>query len=92
MSATSERWRAARGVVTGRLINGYSTRDWMLRLVYRAKAWSIAGVAGTTPVVPEHAGQDAPMIENVDLSDLANGHLSYAHVMEPIFARLKLEG
>ena len=92
VSATSERWRAARGVVTGRLINGYSTRDWMLRLVYRAKAWSIAGVAGTTPVVPEHAGQDAPMIENVDLSDLVNGHLSYAHVMEPIFARLKLEG
>ena len=32
------------------------------------------------------------MIENVDLSDLVNGHLSYAHVMEPIFARLKLEG
>ena len=92
MSATSERWRAARGVVSGRLINGYSTRDWMLRLVYRAKAWSIAGVAGTTPVVPEHPGQDAPLIENVDLSDLVNGHLSYAHVMEPIFARLKLEG
>ena len=92
VSATSERWRAARGVVSGRLINGYSTRDWMLRLVYRAKAWSIAGVAGTTPVVPEHPGQDAPLIENVDLSGLVNGHLSYAHVMEPIFARLKLEG
>ena len=92
VSATSERWRAARGVVSGRLINGYSTRDWMLRLVYRSKAWSIAGVAGSTPVVPEHSGQDAPCVENVDLSDLVNGHLSYAHVMEPIFARLRLEG
>ena len=33
----------------------------------------------------------APLVENVDLSDLVNGHLSYPHVMEQIFARLRLE-
>ena len=66
----------------------------MLKLVYRAKAWSIAGVAGERPVrSPERAtrGDDDPIVENVDLSDLVAGHLAYPHVMHQILVRLGLE-
>lgn len=30
-----DRWCAARSVVSGRLINGYSVNDWTLGLLYR---------------------------------------------------------
>mmetsp|Transcript_16157 Transcript_16157/g.19782 ORF Transcript_16157/g.19782 Transcript_16157/m.19782 type:complete len:231 (-) Transcript_16157:54-746(-) len=101
LAARHQRWLQARRVVAGRLINGYSSRDWMLRLVYRSKAWSLCGVAGAEPVrsgsfsssssssVLDHAA--APAIENTDLSDLAFGHLSYPYVMPQIFHRLQLE-
>jgi len=35
VSTSLERWALARSSVSGRLINGYSTRDWILGLVYR---------------------------------------------------------
>ena len=103
VAATPNRWIRARRVVAGRLVNGYSTRDWMLRLVYRTKAWSIAGtfvscfpnflpgVAGAEPVRPRDDDAIAPRIENLDLSDMVNCHLAYPHLMQPIFARLALE-
>ncbi len=64
----------------------------MLRLVYRTKAWSVVGVAGATGVVPGVRDLDVPDVENVDLSDLVNGHMAYPHVLEQILARLRLEG
>ncbi|KAH8071336.1 DUF726-containing protein [Aureococcus anophagefferens] len=93
VSATPARWRKARAAVAGRLINGFSRHDFMLKLVYRAKAWSIAG-RGERPVrSPERAtrGDDDPIVENVDLSDLVAGHLAYPHVMHQILVRLGLE-
>ncbi|KAJ8600200.1 hypothetical protein CTAYLR_001992 [Chrysophaeum taylorii] len=85
VAARPTRWRRARTVVAGRLVNGFSRRDWMLRLVYRSKAWSFAGVAGAQEVL------DAPTLENLDLTDLVNGHLTYPHVMQEVFARLDLD-
>lgn len=87
VAARPQRWIKARKIVAGRLVNGYSRRDWMLRLVYRSKAWSLVGVAGAQPIFPHHS----PKIENLDLTDLVNGHLTYPHVMQQIFARLNLE-
>jgi len=91
VAATPKRWLRARRVVAGRLVNGFSKRDWMLRLVYRTKAWSIAGVAGAEPVRARDDDSVAPRVENLDLSDLVNCHLAYPHLMQPIFARLGLE-
>ena len=34
---------------------------------------------------------DAPDVENVDLTDLVNGHLAYPLVMQQILARIRLE-
>lgn len=43
-------WASVRQVVSGRLVNCYSTRDWMLALLYRQKSLDL-GVAGLQPVV-----------------------------------------
>ena len=88
LAARHQRWLKARRVVSGRLVNGYSTKDWMLRLTYRSKAWSIIGVAGAEPVLNT---DETAVVENLDLSDLVNCHLAYPHLMQPIFARLNLE-
>ena len=79
--------------VLGRLVNGYSRHDFMLKLVYRAKAWSIAGIAGAGPVAspPNATADDDPKVENVDLSDLVAGHLAYPLVMHQVLVRLGLE-
>jgi hypothetical protein len=35
VSTRLDRWALARSCVSGRLINGFSSRDWILGLVYR---------------------------------------------------------
>eukprot|EP00752_Nemacystus_decipiens_P008307 g7425.t1 len=77
------RWKRARSAVAGRLVNGYSSRDWLLALVYRTKSWSV-GVAGTSRV--EGCG-----VENVDLSGLVTWHLSYSRILPTVMAMLRLE-
>ncbi len=44
VSTSLERWALARSSVSGRLINGFSSRDWILGLVYR-------GGNGARPIV-----------------------------------------
>ncbi|CAM9835509.1 unnamed protein product, partial [Hapterophycus canaliculatus] len=77
------RWKRVRSAVAGRLINGYSSRDWLLALVYRSKSWSV-GVAGTSRV--EECG-----VENLDLSGLVTWHLSYSRILPVVMAMLRLE-
>lgn len=43
--AAPARWAAVRGVVSGRLVNGYAEHDWLLGFLYRATALKVA-VAG----------------------------------------------
>lgn len=66
------KWRAARSIVSGRFVNGFSTRDWVLKFLFRASDalghGGIAGVDGATP---------CPGVENVDLSRIVRGHLEY---------------
>eukprot|EP00904_Undaria_pinnatifida_P000436 jgi/Undpi1/10393/HiC_scaffold_29.g12843.m1 len=77
------RWKRARSAVAGRFINGFSSRDWLLALVYRTKSWSV-GVAGTSRV--EGCG-----VENLDLSGLVTWHLSYSRILPTVMAMLRLE-
>ncbi|GJS19614.1 transmembrane and coiled-coil domain-containing protein 4-like protein [Tanacetum coccineum] len=58
-----------RVVVPGRLINAYSTNDWMFGVAFRASLLS-QGLAGIQPV-------DVPGIENVDVTEIIKGHSSY---------------
>lgn len=89
----SERWEMARGVVAGRLINGYSTRDWVLQFLFRSKAWEL-GLAGVGPVVlgeGEGRGGGGGRVENVDLTEMVTGHLAYPKALPNILSKLGLE-
>ena len=66
----TEAWRAMRSVVSGRLINVYSSQDYILAVMYRASSAQL-GVAGIQRV------EGVVGVENVDVSELVGGHLSY---------------
>ena len=57
-------------VVSGRVLNGYATNDWILGYLFRATSGGIGKVAGLAPV-------DIPGVENVDVTDLVPGHMAY---------------
>ncbi|KAK9062035.1 hypothetical protein SSX86_019219 [Deinandra increscens subsp. villosa] len=78
-----ENWGAVRKVVSGRLINAYSTNDWMLGVAFRASLLS-QGLAGIQSV-------NVPGIENVDVTELIDGHSSYLWATQEILLRLELE-
>ncbi|XP_071735305.1 uncharacterized protein [Rutidosis leptorrhynchoides] len=78
-----ENWGAVRKVVSGRLINAYSTNDWMLGVAFRASLLT-QGLAGIQSV-------NVPGIENVDVTELIDGHSSYLWATQEILDRLELE-
>lgn len=84
VSRKSDSWARLRGVVAGRLINAYSTKDYILKVLYRYQSWELA-VAGIAPV--EAAG-----VENVDISHIVSRHLDYRKKMPDILRMLDLEG
>jgi hypothetical protein len=49
LGADKKAFEKVRGVVAGRLVNCYSTKDWVLRFLYRYQSWDF-GVAGVGPV------------------------------------------
>ncbi|KAI0526415.1 hypothetical protein F5B22DRAFT_585669 [Xylaria bambusicola] len=82
--SSSSEWRAIRTVVTGRVINGFSTKDYILAFLYRTSSIQF-GVAGLQPMLAVKG------IENVDVSDLVEGHTLYRHAAGPILGRLGFE-
>lgn len=77
-------WRRIRSVVAGRVINVYSTQDYLLAFLYRANSFQY-GIAGLQ-AIPEVQG-----IENVDVSDLVDGHTQYRFLIGSILQKLDLE-
>ncbi|KAK6129585.1 hypothetical protein DH2020_036686 [Rehmannia glutinosa] len=76
-------WEATRKVVAGRYVNAYSTNDWMLGIVFRANLLT-KGLAGIQPV-------DVPGIENVDVTEIIEGHSSYLWGTQQILEQLELD-
>ncbi|TDH67266.1 hypothetical protein CCR75_001870 [Bremia lactucae] len=83
VSMAREDWANARRVVSGRLINGYSEKDWMLGIMYRYQGWELHS-AGIAPI-------DIAGVENVDLSAIIGGHLEYKSKIGAIMDLLQLE-
>ncbi|CAN6463848.1 unnamed protein product [Victoria cruziana] len=81
--STDENWEAARKVVAGRFVNVYSTNDWMLGVAFRASLLT-EGLAGLGPV-------KVSGIENVDVTEMLDGHSSYLHCTQQILERLELD-
>ncbi|KAK5048627.1 hypothetical protein LTR84_005718 [Exophiala bonariae] len=77
-------WRKLRAVVSGRLINVYSTNDYLLGILYRTSSLQY-GIAGLQAI------EDVPGIENVDASEFVDGHTQYRFLIGRILGQVGLE-
>ncbi|CAH8344487.1 unnamed protein product [Eruca vesicaria subsp. sativa] len=83
ISINNENWRDVRKMVAGRFINVYATNDWTLGVAFRASLLS-QGLAGIQPIC-------IPGIENVDVTDMVEGHSSYLWKTQQILERLEID-
>ncbi|CAN8327978.1 unnamed protein product [Cochlearia groenlandica] len=83
ISINNENWRDVRKMVAGRFINVYATNDWTLGVAFRASLFS-QGLAGIQPIC-------IPGIENVDVTDMVEGHASYLWKTQQILERLEID-
>lgn len=65
-------WLRVRRVTAGRVVNAYSTNDWVLAFCYRTLNFKL-GVAGLAAI------ETVPGIENVDLSETVSAHTAYRY-------------
>jgi hypothetical protein len=85
-------WRACRQVVSGRLVNCYSTKDLILSLMFQAKRFSGGSFHGVGSILKPVCGTckvNEPGIENVDCSDLILGHQDYCMRTGKILERIR---
>jgi hypothetical protein len=80
----SKDWRKMRSVVAGRLVNVYSENDYILGFLYRTSSIQF-GVAGLRPA------EFVKGVENVDVSDLVDGHLRYRFLTGTILKKIGFE-
>lgn len=72
----------ARSTVSGRFVNGYSQRDWILGYLFRATSGGLRTVAGLTEI---------DGLENIDCTELVTGHMEYRKAMPKLLKRLGWE-
>ncbi|KAI1456212.1 DUF726-domain-containing protein [Annulohypoxylon moriforme] len=82
--SNSADWRRIRSVVSGRVVNVYSTKDYILAFLSRTSSIQF-GVAGLSPIL------NVKGVENVEVGDLVNGHTLYRHATAPILKRIGFE-
>ncbi|PVV04439.1 hypothetical protein BB560_001064 [Smittium megazygosporum] len=85
ISASDNEWRLATSVVGGRFINCYSSRDWVLKLMYRTSKIGFSDIAGLQPVLGN------PRIENVDFSSEINAHAAYYKKIPYLLSKLGIQ-
>ncbi|KAG5805286.1 hypothetical protein H9Q74_012629 [Fusarium xylarioides] len=76
-----EEYIKAKTVVSGRFLNAYNRNDWILGYLFRLTSGGIRRVAGLAPV------EDCPFVENMDVTDLVNGHMDYRQKMPVLLIR-----
>ncbi|CAA9960198.1 DUF726 multi-domain protein [Pyrenophora teres f. maculata] len=77
-------WRRIRSVVSGRCVNVFSKKDYILGFLYRTSSVQL-GVAGLQPIVGVHG------VQNVDVSELVDGHLQYRFITGSILRKIGFE-
>lgn len=82
--STAGDWRRMRSVVSGRVVNVYSTNDYILAFLYRTSSIQY-GVAGLQKV------EDVKGVENVDVSDMVSGHTRYRYLTGRILKKIGFE-
>jgi len=83
--STAADWRMIRSVVSGRVVNVYSTNDYILGFLYRSSSVQY-GVAGLMPI------EGVAGVQNVDVTDLVgSGHTSYRWLSGLILRKIGFE-
>ena len=82
--STSADWRMIRAVVSGRVVNIYSTNDYILAFLYRSSSIQL-GVAGLQAI------ENVKGVENVDVSDMVKGHTSYRFLTGTLLHKIGFE-
>ncbi|KAH8657813.1 hypothetical protein BX600DRAFT_438999 [Xylariales sp. PMI_506] len=77
-------WRKIRSVVAGRVVNVYSENDYLLALLYRTSSLQY-GIAGLRSI------REVCGVENVDVSELVDGHTQYRFLVGGILQDIRLE-
>eukprot|EP00596_Hydrurales_sp_CCMP1899_P009656 CAMPEP_0119039724 /NCGR_PEP_ID=MMETSP1177-20130426/9349_1 /TAXON_ID=2985 /ORGANISM="Ochromonas sp, Strain CCMP1899" /LENGTH=1234 /DNA_ID=CAMNT_0007003937 /DNA_START=150 /DNA_END=3854 /DNA_ORIENTATION=+ len=83
--STSRKWKRARMMTAGRLINGYSSNDLVLAISYRFQTLK-GRIAGLIPITDE----TCPGVENRDLSAIISNHIDYGSKVKEILEFLDL--
>ena len=100
ISTDSKNWKEIRSIISGRLINGYSTNDLVLGIVYRYERFKY-NVSGVQPVDNEKlwgtvlsssSSLSSLGVENIDLSNIIYKHTDYTVKMKEILQSINLTG
>lgn len=75
----NDKWAECKKIVTGRMINAYSTTDYIINYFY--SVYVMHKAIGNYPI-------EVQGIENYDVTDLASGHLSFRDNLEKIIHRV----
>ncbi|KAK9467862.1 hypothetical protein V1512DRAFT_222575 [Lipomyces arxii] len=65
----------ASSMVSGRFVNGYSRRDWVLGYLFRATSGGLMRIAGLAAI------EGVNGIENYDCTEFVDGHMGYREAM-----------
>ncbi|KAM0564389.1 hypothetical protein ACHAPJ_000602 [Fusarium lateritium] len=76
-----EEYLKAKTVISGRFVNAYNRSDWILGYLFRLTSGGIRRIAGLAPI------EDCPFVENMDVTDLVNGHMDYRQKMPSLLIR-----
>ncbi|RSH94567.1 hypothetical protein EHS25_004371 [Saitozyma podzolica] len=82
VTASKSTWLDVRSAVAGRFVNAYATNDWMLGYLFRATSGGLNTVAGLRPV------ETVPGLENVEVTEIITGHMSYRSCMPQLLAKV----
>lgn len=83
VTTEARKWQKVRAVASGRVVNGYLGKDWVLAFLYRYLEWGLS-VAGLSQV-------QVPGVENVNLDGLGiQGHHDYPNHIADILAKLRV--
>lgn len=77
-------WRRLRAMVSGRVVNAYSTYDHLLAFLFRTHSLK-AGVAGVEPI------EGVRGVENVDVGGIVDNHLQYRFMTAQIMSACGFE-
>ncbi|XP_076087336.1 transmembrane and coiled-coil domain-containing protein 4-like isoform X2 [Mytilus galloprovincialis] len=87
VTGDAKSWKNLGKVVAGKIINGYSKADWLLKFLYRTSSVQFS-VAGLQPIK-----WDDRRMHNIDLSAIVTGHGEYLKqldtVMKVVGVRMK---